>query len=103
MEYISNGQYKLEINGTELIASIEELQDALTDLMAHDGHVEKTIEAPNLNYLYEDDGFVSSLESIRDEVREDTLDSFVETALECAAAEALEYYSERFYMIRKGV
>lgn len=108
MEYISNDQYKVYINGQEVIASADDLREAFLDIKKYEKDVVNDyVETCPWSYIYEDS---VKFELLRTEIQDegykevqwsDELADILETAVEAGMQTAHNWYTAQYHMVRK--
>jgi len=108
MEYISNGEYKINLNGQEVIVSANDLRDAFLDVKKYEGEeINTNIETCPPQYIYE---YSAKYELLREEIKDSgyknlewnsDVESVLDTAIESAMDTAYNWFTSKYYMEKK--
>lgn len=108
MEYAGNGQYRVNINGQDVVATADELRDVMVEILNFEGaNINDHIETVDVNYMFEDS---ARYELLRTEIMDDgwkelkwsdELDEALSIATECAMVTARNWYESQYIMQRK--
>lgn len=108
MEYIANNQYRINLNGTEVEVSAEDLREAFLDIKKYEcEEVNNVIEPVSPSYIYEDSAKYELLvteikdDGFKDIKWSDELEAILDTAVDAAMATAHNWYIGLYHMERK--
>lgn len=108
MEYISQDNYKLELNGQEIVASAEDLRNLYLQIKKYEGNEVNTyVEDCPGSYIHEDS---AKYELLRTEIKDDgyknikwcdELEQILDITIESAMNTAHNWYTSQYHMERK--